>query len=317
MKRFKWFFSLLLVLMLALQLTTVQTNATELVDSTIPSFVDLGENSNDIGQEVVLEFVKEYNEFENPNEVTDKYFYFTFEDDGSSKTSEITKYEANMISSLSAVPSSAGGVVVSVRLDPAGVNKATFTSKIISIAGSKPNKLDFKIQLGKSMTRSNSTTIVSSVTKRLQGILGIKVGAEVTHTFDVTQTGFYTGVLDLTASNLIGSTLGTDRANSPTLLLNNKAKLYPVYTDPASARVMREPDRADWARTPSIDWTYNDTKKYRKWYNETYPNVYDWTKNHVHHMRPRNLGGTNDYSNLIPLPSTFHTGTVSPWFVNY
>ncbi|MFD2700803.1 HNH endonuclease signature motif containing protein [Paenibacillus shunpengii] len=91
----------------------------------------------------------------------------------------------------------------------------------------------------------------------------------------------------------------------------------PIYTDVASAKVMKEPARADWARTTPISWTTTDRNKYKDWFNKTYPNVYDWSLNEVHHMRPRNLGGTNDYSNLIPIPIHHHRSVVSPWFVAY
>ncbi|WP_409978469.1 HNH endonuclease signature motif containing protein [Anoxybacteroides rupiense] len=37
----------------------------------------------------------------------------------------------------------------------------------------------------------------------------------------------------------------------------------------------------------------------------------------VHHIRPREYGGNNDYSNLIPLPSSFHRKVVNPWWTNY
>ncbi|WP_425414546.1 HNH endonuclease [Paenibacillus pinihumi] len=33
---------------------------------------------------------------------------------------------------------------------------------------------------------------------------------------------------------------------------------------------------------------------------------------HIHHVRPRNLGGTNDFNNLIPIPAVIHESRVSP-----
>ncbi|MBU5444116.1 HNH endonuclease [Paenibacillus sp. MSJ-34] len=41
------------------------------------------------------------------------------------------------------------------------------------------------------------------------------------------------------------------------------------------------------------------------------------TVTEIHHIRPRNLGGTNDFSNLISLPKSFHQTIVTPWFSGY
>ena len=311
MKKMKWIVSLVMAFVLTLQIVTGFSKVS--AEESTPSVQYLGVNENDVGNVIPLDFVKEYGEYDNPNEVVDKYYFIEFNEDGTSQTTEITE---NQVSQESVSPTALNGITVSVRLEP-GPSQMTIKSTIRSITGTKPNRLDFKLQLGRALTRTNTTGIINSVTYSLKGVLGIKVGAEVKHTFNTSQTGFYTGVLDLTARNVLGGVLGTDRANSSTLLVNKKAQLYPVYTDPASKKVMKEPDRADWARTPSIGWTTNDRNKFIEWYNKTYPNVYNWDLNHVHHVRPRNLGGTNAYSNLMPLPKTFHTGTVSPWFVNY
>lgn len=42
----------------------------------------------------------------------------------------------------------------------------------------------------------------------------------------------------------------------------------------------------------------------------------DLTGYDVHHIIPREYGGTNDYSNLIPLAVSDHR-TVTSWWVNY
>ncbi|WP_106769090.1 HNH endonuclease [Paenibacillus faecalis] len=316
MKKSKWLLSVLLAFVLTIQLLPGFSNASSAsVEESSISVQYLGVNESEIGTEIPLEFVKQFGEYDNPNEITERYYFMSFNEDGTTTTNEIDESQLN---TLSVSPTAVNGVTVSTRIDPVpGKSQMTMKSTIRSITGKKPNKLDFKLQLGKAATRSNSTSVISSVTYTLQGVLGIKVGAEVKHTFNISGTGFYTGVLDLTAKNLLGGVVGTDRANTDTLLVNKIGDLYPVYTDPASKKVMKEPARADWARVPSVKWTTHDRNKYIQWYNKKYPNVYDWNKNHVHHMRPRNLGGTNDYSNLIPLPKTFHTGTVSPWFTRY
>lgn len=311
-------------MVVALILTLTPVGSTINAEENGPSIQFLGENKEDIGQEVKLNFVKEYTEYENPNEIEDRYYFIEYKENGSSVTTEISEQQAFQNAAASetssaVTPSSLNGITVSTRVDAGAkdARKANFKATIMSITGSKPNKLDFKLNLGRSMTRSTTTNIVSSVTYTLSGVLGIKVGATVTHSFDATVTGFYTVVSDITAKNILGVVLGTDTTNTSTILLNTKGNLYPIYTDVASAKVMKEPARADWARTTPISWTTSDRNKYIDWYNKEYPNNYDWTLNHVHHMRPRNLGGTNDYSNLIPILNTHHTSVVSPWFVAY
>nr|WP_286119127.1 HNH endonuclease [Thermoactinomyces sp. DSM 45891] len=34
----------------------------------------------------------------------------------------------------------------------------------------------------------------------------------------------------------------------------------------------------------------------------------------MHHIIPREYGGTNDFDNLIPLPRDFHQQRVTPWW---
>ncbi|WP_110931661.1 HNH endonuclease signature motif containing protein [Paenibacillus bouchesdurhonensis] len=64
---------------------------------------------------------------------------------------------------------------------------------------------------------------------------------------------------------------------------------------------MAEPAKANWARTPSIDWTTTDRANYIKKYSELYPNNnWNWSGSvtNIHHIRPRNLGGTNAFHNI-------------------
>ncbi|MEK5522415.1 MULTISPECIES: hypothetical protein [Heyndrickxia] len=37
----------------------------------------------------------------------------------------------------------------------------------------------------------------------------------------------------------------------------------------------------------------------------------------MHHIRPREYYGSNDYSNLISLKKQFHRSEVNPWWTNY
>jgi hypothetical protein len=44
---------------------------------------------------------------------------------------------------------------------------------------------------------------------------------------------------------------------------------------------------------------------------------FDWADYDIHHIIPREYGGTNDFDNLIPLRREFHQQNVTPWWTNY
>ena len=120
---------------------------------------------------------------------------------------------------------------------------------------------------------------------------------------------------------LSGSLNGGDVSYSTyEFLYNKKAVRYPDYTDPGSNKLMYVPSTnlTKVASSYRVSWTSTDRKNYIKWYDSNYPNkIKDWSKYQIHHIRPREYGGTNDYSNLIPLPTTYHQKTVTPWWSNY
>ncbi|WP_199925427.1 HNH endonuclease signature motif containing protein [Paenibacillus bouchesdurhonensis] len=148
----------------------------------------------------------------------------------------------------------------------------------------------------------------------------MKVGKEVTCTKSITDTGFYFGQVDSNIKNILGISMGTDSVQTRQILTNKNATIYPFHADPYSGKVMTEPAKANWARTPSIDWTTTDRANYIKKYSELYPNNnWNWSGSvtNIHHIRPRNLGGTNAFDNLIPISTVLHQSVVTPWFAAY
>lgn len=103
-------------------------------------------------------------------------------------------------------------------------------------------------------------------------------------------------------------------------LYNKKAVRYPDYTDSGSKKKLTVP-ATNLSVVPvsqRVSWTSTDRKNYISWYNKNYPNkINDWSKYQIHHIKPRQYGGTNSNSNLIPLLTTYHQKTVSPWWSNY
>ncbi|WP_223066015.1 HNH endonuclease [Paenibacillus caui] len=134
------------------------------------------------------------------------------------------------------------------------------------------------------------------------------VGSTNTKTISITQTGYYQVkfTLDVFFSN---GTQKSYNASSDTVLLNRMARPYPtIYTDPISGKSVSEPS-ADWTKTSSpVSWTQTDINRFRTWYEGTYNLTnFQWGAYEIHHIRPRIYGGTNDNSNLIPLPPSIHS----------
>lgn len=101
------------------------------------------------------------------------------------------------------------------------------------------------------------------------------------------------------------------------ILFNKKAVRYPQYTCPVSEIYCVAPYYSNFQKTNSIAW--NGRNAYIKWFNNKYnngKNPWDWSGYEIHHIRPRQYGGTNEYSNLIPLPKNIHT-TFTTWWRNY
>ncbi|OPZ87756.1 MAG: HNH endonuclease [Firmicutes bacterium ADurb.Bin419] len=102
-------------------------------------------------------------------------------------------------------------------------------------------------------------------------------------------------------------------------LYNKKAVLYPDYTDPITGRYMSRPETT-WVKVtnPLPNLTTPQRNDYKAWVEKCYNGgkAIDWTNMQIHHVKPREFGGTHDYSNLMPLKSDFHT-KVTTWFANY
>lgn len=101
------------------------------------------------------------------------------------------------------------------------------------------------------------------------------------------------------------------------VLYNKKAVKYPEYTCPVSGIYCVPPYYSNFARTTPVTW--NGRQNYIRYFNETYCNgqaPWDWSGYQIHHIRARAYGGTNEYSNLMPMPTSTHQ-TFTNWWNNY
>jgi hypothetical protein len=143
----------------------------------------------------------------------------------------------------------------------------------------------------------------------------VKKNQEVSLVSSISSTKFWRGKATVTGYFSDGST-DVENLTSDRFLLNKKGVIYPTYKDPGSGKTLTVPEYTTWSKNYVTGWTTTDRNKYRNWYNDNYRDL-NWSNYEVHHIRPRNYGGTNSNTNLIPLPTDFHRKVVSPWWTNY
>jgi hypothetical protein len=191
--------------------------------------------------------------------------------------------------------------------------------RVNDIIGDEPDKVEMKFTLaGRDSRDSGSYYPITGYSKVVTIYNPYEGQSGETSAFSFTQTK-YTILLTEVKYYEDGVLVATSSDTDGQRLLNKVAYEYPPYTDPYSGKFMMQPARTDWAKTTSISWTTTDRNKYTAWYDNTYPN-HSWIWNNgtveIHHIRPRNYGGTNDYSNLVPIPTQRHYD-VSSWWTNY
>ncbi|WP_337969580.1 HNH endonuclease signature motif containing protein [Virgibacillus salexigens] len=99
-----------------------------------------------------------------------------------------------------------------------------------------------------------------------------------------------------------------------------------LYADPYSDKVMFTPDTTTMSQVPPEDrvpWNNELRGEYIAEYIDRYgdPTKKDpdfaWKDYDIHHIIPREYGGSNYFNNLIPLKREFHSQNVTPWWTNY
>jgi len=65
-----------------------------------------------------------------------------------------------------------------------------------------------------------------------------------------------------------------------------------------------------------VTWDNNTRASFiKQWYDKGYSTpAGGWKPYDIHHILPREYGGTNDFWNLVPLDRDFHNGIVTPWW---
>lgn len=104
--------------------------------------------------------------------------------------------------------------------------------------------------------------------------------------------------------------------------VNSKGEPYPRMIDPRTGEEVPFPD----GNLQSVDvslrttWDSGDDRYdfIKEWYDRGYSDLpFPWGKYDIHHILPREFGGTNDFWNLVPLERDFHNKVVTPWWNAY
>ena len=96
---------------------------------------------------------------------------------------------------------------------------------------------------------------------------------------------------------------------------------YPTVTDLRTGSPIAYPGDG-LSRVPvaeRVTWNAQDRGAFiKEWYDrgfETPPG--GWAGYDIHHVQPREYGGTNDFDNLVPVPRDIHQQQFNPWWANY
>jgi len=146
----------------------------------------------------------------------------------------------------------------------------------------------------------------------------VKKGTFVSTIKSISSSKFWIGRTRVTAHYKGGHT-SKKEIKSDKFLLNKKGFNYPYYFDSRMKKATPKPSSTLWKKIDKSDrvsWTTSKRVTYLDWYEDKYGHIFR-TFYEVHHIKPREYGGNNEYKNLMPINADFHRKLVSPWWTNY
>jgi|GEM_PF-2397083 RHS repeat-associated protein len=119
----------------------------------------------------------------------------------------------------------------------------------------------------------------------------------------------------LTSSDEGGSN-GADETSGP---VNSHGVPYPVIIDPRTGEPVPFPDGATERipRGDRVPWNGTLRRQFIKAWEEAGYEALNWADYEIHHILPREFGGTNDFWNLVPVESNYHRQVISPWWAGF
>ena len=146
----------------------------------------------------------------------------------------------------------------------------------------------------------------------LEGVTSIS--SEVTDALGITQSAIANG----------GGSSGTnDESNFQEGLkqLNSKGVSYPEIKDPRTGKSipMPEGELKTVPKDQRVEWNNATRSEFiKEWYDRGYETPEGgWEKYDIHHILPREYGGTNDFENLVPVERTIHQTQLNSWWQGY
>ncbi|WP_208589712.1 HNH endonuclease signature motif containing protein [Gracilibacillus suaedae] len=240
--------------------------------------------------------------------------YISIDKQGNIKSGEIKSQEQ-----LDRIETQSTSLVTISAAMFAGNGQVAQGVEVTEVVGTKPATLSVSQNLCSSRDVREDFTCDKRMSKTWT-TAQIYVGQNVMAYYDVNQTLFW---------EYNGNGVATWAGNPPTVktttwvegtfLTNSKGVWYPSYVDEQSGKTLLAPASAEYKKVPvdqRVKWGPTERKIYKTWYEAQY-GIRSWDNIEIHHIIPRAYGGSNDPANLIPLPKSFHRGTVTPWWTNY
>lgn len=199
--------------------------------------------------------------------------------------------------------------------------------KIVGLTGTPPQSMEVVNALYRYRDLSGNYPKITTLTTNWNAGQ-VWVGNSVTQNIANTLTYYYatySSMYGIWADPNGGLTTAGDTMSESEILLNSLGQQYPSWKNVDVHGFLNStmPSTAQWATVPSsvtsaLRNTFNNSVRanYKTYYDQNYGYV-NWVPTiEIHHIRPLQFGGGNDYANLIPLHADIHA-KFSFWFQYY
>jgi hypothetical protein len=118
------------------------------------------------------------------------------------------------------------------------------------------------------------------------------------------------GMLDDAARLGLRPTRGLPPKGGLVARIQSKLELYPKVVDPRTGRNINFPSGTQHCvpKADRVTWTGQDRYTFiKEWHDRGYATPKGgWDRYDIHHIQPREFGGTNDFLNLVPVERNTH-----------
>lgn len=114
---------------------------------------------------------------------------------------------------------------------------------------------------------------------------------------------------------------GEEGGGSEDVPVNSRGEPYPEVTDPRTGEPIPSPpnDLEIVPQSERVNWTNSDRADFiREWHERGFAEPEGgWSNYDIHHITPREYGGTNNFENLVPVERGIHQQELNPWWQFY